>query len=402
MARLPRPVRRLGLISFAEDLSSGIVHPILPLFVTGPLGAPAWAIGVIEGVAEFVASVVKGWAGWHSDYSGLRTGKIRWGYGLPILGKALLAASFSWPGALLGRTAERLGKGFRAGPRDALLSDLVDHPDRGRAFGFHRAMDTAGAFLGGSLGAATLWWILESRPAGDPGDGNAERIVIGVAALLGIWAFALTFLVGESPRRPVRPAPRPVPIREALRAVPRPFRLAMLGLALFYLGSASDAYLVLRAREMGLTAVESIFAYSTSFLFAGLVGYPAGRLADRLSPRLVASAGLVLFAIAYFGFAFAPPWAVWVCFALYGISMSVFDAAATSLLAGLVPAESRATALGLSHMALGLAGLVGYVGAGLLWTVAGPPMLFAIGAASALAAIPVLAASAGPSARATA
>jgi len=394
MARLPRPVRRLGLISFAEDLSSGIVHPILPLFVTGPLGGPAWAIGVIEGVAEFVASVVKGWAGWHSDTSGRRTGKIRWGYGLPIIGKLLLAASFSWPGALLGRTAERLGKGFRVGPRDALLSDLVDHPDRGRAFGFHRAMDTAGAFCGGALGAAMLWWILGSRPEGAAGDGNAERIVIAVAALLGLWAFALTFLVGESTRREVSPPPRPVPLREALRAVPRPFRLAMLGLSLFYVGSASDAYLVLRAREMGLTAVESVFAYSTSFLFAGLAGYPAGRLADRRSPRLVASAGLALFALSYFGFAFAPDRAVWACFALYGISISVFDAAATSLLAGLVPAESRATALGLSHMALGLAGLVGYVGAGLLWTVAGPPLLFAIGAASALAAIPVIAAAA--------
>jgi MFS family permease len=391
MARLPRPVRRLGLISFAEDLSSGIVHPILPLFVTGPLGAPAWTIGVIEGVAEFIASVVKGWAGWHSDSSGRRAGKIRWGYGLPILGKALLAASFSWPGALVGRTAERLGKGFRVGPRDALLSDLVDRPDRGRAFGFHRAMDTAGGFCGGALGAAMLWWILESRPAGGTGDGSAERMVIAAAALLGIWAFALAFLVGESPRRPVAPRPRRVPVGEALRAVPRPFRLAMIGLSLFYVGSASDAYLVLRAREMGLTAVESVFAYSTSFLFAGLAGYPAGRLADRHSPRVVASAGLVLFALAYFGFAFAPPPAVWACFALYGISMSVFDAAASSLLAGLVPAESRATALGLSHMALGLAGLVGYVGAGLLWTVAGPPLLFSIGAASALAAIPVLA-----------
>jgi MFS family permease len=391
MARLPRPVRRLGLISFAEDLSSGIVHPILPLFVTGPLGAPAWTIGVIEGVAEFIASVVKGWAGWHSDSSGRRAGKIRWGYGLPILGKLLLAAAFSWPGALLGRTAERLGKGFRVGPRDALLSELVDRPDRGRAFGFHRAMDTAGAFCGGALGAAMLWWIFESKPAGAAGDGHAERLVIAVAALLGIWAFALTFLVGESPRRAVAPPPRRVPLREAWRAVPRPFRLAMVGISLFYLGSASDAYLVLRAREMGLSPVASVFAYSTSFLFAGLAGYPAGRLADRHSPRLVATAGLALFALAYFGFAFAPPPAVWACFAIYGISMSVFDAAASSLLAGLVPAESRATALGLSHMALGLAGLVGYVGAGLLWTVAGPPLLFAIGAASALAAIPVLA-----------
>ena len=253
-------------------------------------------------------------------------------------------------------------------------------------------MDTAGAFCGGALGAAMLWWILGSRPDGAAGDGNAERIVIAIAALLGLWAFALTFLVGESTRREVLPRPRPVPLREALRAVPRPFRLAMLGLSLFYVGSASDAYLVLRAREMGLTAVESVFAYSTSFLFAGIAGYPAGRLADRHSPRLVASAGLALFALAYFGFAFAPDPAVWVCFALYGISMSVFDAATTSLLAGLVPAESRATALGLSHMALGLAGLVGYVGAGLLWTVAGPPLLFAIGAASALAAIPVIAA----------
>jgi MFS family permease len=391
MARLPRPVRRLGLISFAEDLSSGIVHPILPLFVTGPLGAPAWTIGVIEGVAEFIASVVKGWAGWHSDSSGRRAGKIRWGYGLPILGKLLLAAAFSWPGALLGRTAERLGKGFRVGPRDALLSELVDRPDRGRAFGFHRAMDTAGGFCGGALGAAMLWWILESKPAGGAGDGHAERLVIAVAALLGIWAFALTFLVGESPRRAVAPPPRRVPLREAWRAVPRPFRLAMVGISLFYLGSASDAYLVLRAREMGLSPVASVFAYSTSFLFAGLAGYPAGRLADRHSPRIVATAGLALFALAYFGFAFAPPPAVWACFAIYGISMSVFDAAASSLLAGLVPAESRATALGLSHMALGLAGLVGYVGAGLLWTVAGPPLLFAIGAASALAAIPVLA-----------
>jgi len=390
MRRLPLPVRRLGLISFAEDVSSGIVHPILPIFVTGTLGGPAWALGLIEGVAEFVTSVIKGWAGWRSDARGDRTRAIRLGYGLPILGKALLAAAFSWPGALLGRTVERLGKGFRVGPRDALLSDLVEGPDRGRAFGFHRAMDTAGGFTGGMIGAGLLAWIL-SRGGDAATNGNAERLVIGVAALLGIWAFAWTFLVKESPRRATSvPRPPPVPIRTALRAVPPRFLAAMGGISLFYLGSASDAFLVLRAKELGLSTVESVVAYSSSLLFAGIAGYPAGRASDRYSSRVVASLGLGLFAVSYLGFAVADGRSVWLWFALYGISLTVFDAAATSLLASMVPAETRATALGLSHMMLGFAGLVGYVGAGLLWTVAGPPLLFAVGATSAVVAIPIL------------
>lgn len=382
--KLPDAVVRLGWISFFTDVASEMVYPVAPLFLTAALGAPVVALGAIEGVAEAIVSVMKGLSGWHSDKLGRRVPYIRWGYGLGALSKPCMALAFAWPLFLLARVVDRLGKGLRTAARDTYIADSVDPSHGGRAYGFHRMMDTAGALLGVLL-ATGLLALLPGR----------YRTIFLIAAFPGLAAVWLTFRLREStpPERPAadRAAPRAAAPGKPWSGLPRAYWAALAPLTLFAFANSSDTLLILRAKNLGLSDVSSILAYTLYNLVYALSAYPLGTLSDRFGRWRMVGAGWILYAAVYFGFAWADAWALWWLFPLYGLFMGLTDGVGRALIRDRIPEEKKGTAMGIFHMATGFMALAGSVTAGLFWDIMGPRAPFILGGASALAAVAALA-----------
>ena len=213
---LPRSVWLLSWVSFFADVSSEMVYPLLPLFVVGVLGSSRAQLGLIEGAAVLLVAALSAYAGFRSDARRRRLPWIRWGYGLPILGKATIALATAWPMVLSGRLLDRLGKGLRGAPRDAMISDAISADQRGRAFGLHRAFDTAGALLGVVLSAVLLWWLTGVPQASQASTQAPERVyrsIFAIAAALGAASLVLTLLLRETPRTDVPTDRKPLPDR---------------------------------------------------------------------------------------------------------------------------------------------------------------------------------------------
>jgi MFS family permease len=380
---MPRNVVVAGFVSLFTDVSSEMIVPVMPLFLTSVLGAPMAAVGLIEGVAESTASVLRVFSGWLSDRAGRRKLLILAGYGLSNLTKPLLALASAWPQVLALRYADRFRKGVRGAPRDALIADSVDASVRGRAFGFHRAMDTTGAAIGPLLAAATL-----ALTAGDP------RAVFWLASVPGVIAVVLAWRFLRD--RPATPKDVDAP-RLGFRDLGRPFALFTAVATLFSLGNSSDAFLILRAQDTGMAVAAIPLAYfAFNALYAALAA-PAGILSDRWGRRPLLAAGYAVFALVYLGFAVAPNALVaGALFLLYGLYYALTDGVARALVADLVPVELRATAMGTFSTATGLALLPASLVAGVLWQAVAPWAPFAYGAALAtvaallLAAVPAL------------
>lgn len=370
---LPRAVRRLGWISFFTDVASEMAYPVVPLFLASVLGAPATVVGAVEGVAEAVVSLVKGLSGWLSDRMGRRTPWVRAGYGLGALSKPVLAAALAWPVVLLARSLDRLGKGLRTTARDAMIADAVDAPDAARAYGFHRMMDTAGALVGVLLALA----LLELLP-------GRYRLIFLLAALPGAAAVWLTFRLRESAPL-VHEAGCAAPA--ALRArLSRGYWRTLAPLALFAFANSSDAFLILRAHDLGLGDTLAVLAYALFNLTYAAASYPAGVLADRFGRWRMLLGGWLLYAGVYVGFATATASGVWGLFALYGLYMGLTEGTGKAVVAVRSPAALRGTALGAFQMISGLAALSGSLAAGGLWDAVGPGAAFGLGAGAALAA----------------
>jgi MFS family permease len=403
--KLPREVVLLGWVSFFADVSSEMIYPLLPLFLVGVLGASVTSLGWIEGVAQAMVAVLTALAGWRSDLFRRRVPFVRWGYGLPVVGKAILATAMTWPMVLVGRTVDRIGKGIRSSPRDALIADSTSAGDRGRAFGLHRAMDTAGALVGVLVAAALVWWLTGSpdphAPGGSAGDGRAFRIVFAISAAMGLGAVALTFLLREPrpARVDVRPSSEPAE-RGRWLGLPRGYWVAMVPLLVFSLANSSDTFLILRARDVGLAPWAVVVAYALYNLIYTVASYPAGTWSDRFGRRRVIGAGWVIYAGAYAGFALTNATSVWPLLAAYGLYMALTDGVGKALIADHAPAERRGLALGVFYMCTGAITLISNVVAGLLWDVVGAAATFWFGAAVALVAVLVLAVTAGPAERA--
>lgn len=373
---LPQAVRRLGWISLLTDVASEMAYPVVPLFLASALGAPAAVLGLVEGLAEALVSIMKGLSGWHSDRMGRRLPYIRLGYCLGALGKPLLAAAFAWPVVLAARLVDRLGKGLRTTARDALIADAIQAAQAGRAFGYHRAMDTAGAVLG--VGAAmVLLWLFPGR----------YRLIFLLTALPGAAAVWLTFRLRETRE----PAPAGAPARSAAprpswRDLPAPFWRALIPLGLFALANSTDALLLLRAKNLGLGDLAVVGTYILYNLVYAATAYPLGSLSDRLGRWRLLFLGYALYALTYLGFAETTAAGLWVLFPLYGLYMGLTEGAARAVAASRSPAHMRGTALGVFHAATGLLSLAGSLGAGLLWDALGPAWAFRLGAGAALAA----------------
>ncbi len=391
-APLPRTVLLLGWVSFFADVSTEMSYPLLPLLVVGVLGAPATMLGGIEGTAQAAVAILTAISGWHSDRSRRRVVLIRWGYGLPVLGKALLASASAWPIVLVGRGIDRVGKGMRSSPRDAMIADAVGSRQRGRAFGFHRAMDTAGALTGVLLSALLLVSLGAFAAPGEASDSEATiRAVFGVSAVLAVASLILTLALRDRD-----PAPHPDPAGAASDGEPGPpgfgarFWLVLGMLAVFAIANSSPAFLLLRAAGVGLSPVAVVLAYALYNFAHAIAAYPAGALSDRLGRWRMIGAGWLVYAVAYAGFAVTGPGGVWPLMALYGCSVAMTEGVGKALIADHAPARRRGTAIGIMYLALGLAALVSNLIAGWLWDAVGPAAPFRFGAVAALAALVLL------------
>ncbi|MFN8371822.1 MAG: MFS transporter [Anaerolineae bacterium] len=387
---LPRNVWIVTITSFLTDISSEMVFNLLPLFLANVLGVKTNIIGLIEGIAETTASLLKVYSGWLSDRMGQRKWLTVAGYGLSSLAKPFLYLVTSWFGVLAVRFSDRLGKGIRTAPRDALIADSIDEQHRGLAFGLHRAGDTLGAMVG-LLIALALVAATQSQAV------VLSRETFQTVVLLSILPAFLAVLVlalgaRETPVKGVREAPR-----LSLRGLNPAFRSFLGIVILFTLGNSSDAFLILRAQERGLNVLGVLGMLVTFNLVYALISGPAGALSDRIGRRRLILGGWAVYGLIYLGFALAAEaWQVWLLYALYGIYYGVFEGAAKALVADLVPSEQRGTAYGVYNAAIGLVAFPASLLAGILWQGVGtwegfgPSAPFLLGALLALTAMALL------------
>lgn len=359
--QLPRNVWAVSLTSFLMDISSEMVINILPLFLSNVLGVKTNIIGVIEGVAEAVASLLKLFSGWLSDRLGGRKWLAVAGYGFSALTKPLFYFANSWSAVAGARWADRVGKGIRTAPRDALVADSVDERNRGLAFGFHRAADTAGAMLGLLIALGIVW--AAQRGAVALGEDVFRTIVLVSIAPALLAVVSLAVLARDAPVTARRAAPK-----FAFRGLGKPFVVFMLIVGLFDLGNSSDAFLVLRAQERGLSVAGILAMLITFNLIYTLISTPAGALSDRIGRRKIIIGGWIAYAVIYLGFGFAQTaWQIWVLYAIYGLYYGMAYGTAKALVADLVPAELRGTAYGTYNAILGILDFPASAIAGVLW-----------------------------------
>lgn len=379
-AGLPRNVIVLGFVSFFADVSGEMIYPLVPIFLTAVLGAPMAVVGLIEGVAESTASLLKLASGWFSDRIGRRMPLVVVGYGLATVGKVLLALAYAWPVVLAARFVDRFGKGVRGSPRDALIADSTPADLRGRAFGLHRSMDTAGAVVGPLL-ALALVALLDDR----------LRVVFLLAAIPGVISVAILGLVHEPKRAPASASAPTMGMAASFAAMDRRLLLFMAASTVFAIGNSSDIFLILRAKDLGLSTTAVVLAYVVYNFVYMSAALPIGALSDRLGRRGIFVLGLLIFAAVYTGFAFTTRGVtVWPLFALYGLYIAMTDGVGRALVTDLAPTEHRASFLGLHGMLTGIMTLVASVLAGFLWDGVGVWAPFALGAAAAALAAAML------------
>ena len=374
---LPASVRRLGWVSFFTDVASEMVYPVVPLFLTSALGAPVAALGIIEGVAELIVSLMKGLSGWHCDQLGRRVPYIRWGYGLGTLAKPLMAAAFSWPMVLLARSVDRFGKGLRTTARDALIADAVDPCQGGQAFGLHRAMDTAGAMVGVLLATILLALL--------PGH---YRTIFLVAALPGLAAVWLTLRLQEATNDPVctPSSARDLFTGAAWSDLPPAFWWTLVPLLLFAFANSSDTFLILRAKDLGFSDTQAILAYLLFNLVYAITAYPLGILSDRIGRWRVILSGWTLYGLVYLGISRSEAADMWWLLPLYGLFMGLTEGVGRALIRDHIPEDRKGTAMGIFHMGIGFMALAGSVSAGLCWDFLGPHAPFVLGGTVAILA----------------
>jgi len=375
-AGLSRNALLLGWVSFLTDLASEMVYPIIPLFITTTLGASVLTLGVIEGVAEGVASLMKAASGLLSDRFRRRSPFIAAGYGLSAVGKIILASSTVWYTALASRTLDRFGKGLRGSPRDALLAESVAPEHRGKAFGIHRGMDTMGAVCGPLL---ALLVLSQAHPD--------LRRVLWYAVLPAIASVLVAFIVRDvvKPRQRGEAAAKHPPLSPVMRHY-------LIGWGVFACANSSDAFLLLRTKEMGFAIQGTILLYTAYNVVYALASPFLGKLSDRVGRKVLLLGGLVVFALVYASIGLAQaPWHLWVLFAIYGLYIAATDGIGKALAVDLAAPEARATAIGWLGLVSGLGAVTAGVLGGVLWNYVGSWATFLLGSVGALGALAILA-----------
>lgn len=374
-AWLSHNLRVLSLVSLFQDTASELLYPILPIFLVGVLGAPVAVVGLVEGLADGAAALTKLVSGRWADRRNRRP-VVAFGYGLAAASKVLVASAVVWPVVLVARVADRIGKGIRGAPRDALIADDTDEDHRGQAFGFHRSIDTFGAVLGPLIGLG-LYETLDHH----------IRPLLWVAAIPAILSVGLVALV----REPTRPAPA---IRQrGVSSGPLPTRFWKLVVLLgaFAFVNFSDALLLVRAQHLGLGVGSVIGVYCLYNLTYAAASYPAGSLSDRIPRRVVVGSGLAIFAFAYIGLGVVSTstW-VWVLFPVYGLYTAFTDGVTKAWIIDLVPAADRGRAIGMQGAIAGVGAIAAGLWAGLMWSGTGRMPLVVAGAVAGAISVVML------------
>lgn len=375
--RIPSGVWALGLVSLLMDVSSEMIHSLLPLFMVTTLGTGAIAVGIVEGLAESVALIVKVFSGALSDYLGRRKPLALFGYALSALTKPLFAMSSSLGLVVIARLLDRVGKGVRGAPRDALVADITPPPLRGAAFGLRQSLDTVGAFLGPVLAVALmLLWA------------DDFRAVFWVAVVPGLMAVALLqFGVQEPESSKVHKGITPITAQNLARLSRAYWWVVGIG-AVFTLARFSEAFLILRAQQVGMSIAFAPLVMVAMNLVYAITAYPFGRLADHVSHGKLLGCGLLVLIAADGVLAAAWNWGIVVVgVGLWGMHMGMTQGLLAAMIAEHAPADLRGTAYGIFNLACGVAMLVASVLAGLLWDQLGPSFTFWAGAVFCLLAI---------------
>lgn len=357
----------LGLVSFFTDISSEMVYPLIPLYLTANLGATPAIVGIIEGIAESLASLLKTYSGFISDKVGRRKPLALIGYGSAGIGRVFLYIATSWGGILAGRVVDRLGKGIRTAPRDALIAEASREGHLGRSFGLHRALDTLGAVVGIAL-AYLLFTATEEK--------YTDIFLISlIPAAIGV---CLLFLVRE--RRADKKAAKSYPLSSWKKLNPN-LRAFFAVIFLFTLGNSSNQFLLLRAHDLGFQTRDVILAYLFFNVVYALSAYPAGYLSDKLGKRTMLVSGYLFYGLVYLGFSLAYTQEhIWALFCVYGLYSGLTEGVEKALVSELCPAESRAATLGIHASLVGIGLLPASMVGGLLWSLFGPAAPFYLGA----------------------
>ena len=345
----------LGLVSFFNDVASEIIYPIVPIFLTSVLGAPVAIVGLIEGIAESTASVLKVVSGWLSDKWRKRKPFVVAGYAFSAISKILLSLAYSWPFVLFARFVDRFGKGTRTSARDALITESSENKVRGRAFGFHRTLDTLGAVVGPLIALLAIHFL----------DNNFRLIffLAFIPAFIGI--LLLLFFVKEKKKE----ANSLNTFHFNWRELNPSFKIFLLISLIFALGNSSDAFLILRAQNLGLSLILVVLAYVFFNFTYAIFSMPAGIISDKIGPKKVLLAGFLLFSAVYLFFGLAhSSLLLWLLFPIYGIYMALTEGVGKAYISNLVPQEKVGTTFGVYQTTIGLCTFFASLIAGLLWT----------------------------------
>jgi MFS family permease len=374
---LPRPVRLLGWVSLLTDAATEAVYPLLPVFITQVLGGPPVALGIVEGAADATSSILKVVAGRWSDRAGVRKPIVLLGYGLSSVVRPFIAITTSWAHVFAIRVTDRVGKGLRSAPRDAMLATLSPPGQRGRVFGYHWAMDHAGAAVGPLLATIFLYFSPDNY-----------RLLFALTIIPGLLAVATLLRVPETLAAPKDPRAPLLPHGHLPAGLKKYFVIS----SIFALGNSSDAFLLLQLSQSGVPLMGLTALWSAQHAIKALITMRAGMLSDRVGRRTLIISGWVIYAVVYFGFAFSEStYALIGWFMIYSTYTAAVEGAEKALVADLTPDALHATAFGWHAAVQGLGALAAGIMFGLLWQWFGAPVAFMTGATLALLASAMLA-----------
>jgi MFS family permease len=369
--KIPKNVFALGWVSFFNDLASEMIYPIIPIFLTSFLGVPVAIVGLIEGIAESTASILKVFSGWLSDRFQKRKPFVIAGYSLSAFSKIILGLSYSWPLVLFARFFDRFGKGIRTSARDSLITESCNENVRGKSFGFHRALDTLGAVFGPL--AAILFLAIFN---------NNIRLIFYLAFIPGLIGIILLLVfVREKKKNALCFSD----LKLKWRDVNPSFKIFLFISIIFSVGNSSDAFLILRAQNLGMAIRVTIFSYVLFNLTYALFSIPAGVIADRIGAKKILIIGLFIFSLVYLFFGLVnSSLFMWVLFPVYGIYMALTEGVGKAYISLLVPQEKSGTAFGIYQTSIGICSFLSSLLAGILWSYINVRVPFFFGSITAL------------------